>query len=391
MALVWKFLFYFGVMTLPFYPFNSGGIQPSHAVLALAFAVLLVNASFRLQVNLFGKIYLLMVVYIMLREITAAMGNSNVLSLLSPIYFLFNLMVLMLTHNLSVRESKLNLAVMVSGLVAMLGVIIIGVSFVRGDMTMRAIGTFNNPNQLGYFSVCFLSLSYLFYACKMISGKVFVGLMCIGFFCGFVSLSKSAILSNIVVLLAFLLSISFKNKVLILTSMIFLFMVVFVNDLVPIELIQSSELYYRFDRFGQESDSSLASRGYLLIFESGILHLIFGMGKEGVKAYFGLETHSSIMSMLNSYGLVGLIFFLVLLAVWFLEIYRAFGFEGFMGICLPAVLYGLAHNGNRFVIFWLLVGASLSIARTTFQARAERLNPDVSPDQTLQNPVNKVV
>lgn len=389
MASVWKIIFYFGVMTLPFYPFNSGGVQPSHAMLAIAFAIMVLHLNLKIKVNLLGKVYLLMTVYILLRELTVTLGSTNLLSLLSPIYFLFNFMVLVIVHNLDVQKSKLSLAVFLSGIIAMLGVALIGVSFVREETTFRAIGTFNNPNQLGYFSVCFLSLSFLFYICGRVSVKMFLALMAVGFFCGFVSLSKSAIVSNMMVLFAFLLSINLGKKILILLSMFLILVVVILYDLIPVELIQSSELYYRFDKFGQESDSSLASRGYLLVFESGPFHLMFGMGKQGVKDYFGLETHSSIMSMLNSYGLIGLLFFLILIAIWFYEIYRAFGISSFMGICLPVILYGLAHNGNRFVMFWLLVATSLSLARLRVQARMKNNERNTSLGGVSLSSVNR--
>ena len=384
MASLWKTIFYLGVMTLPFYPFASGGVQPSHALLALAFGIMLVHKGFRLQMDLLIKVYMFMTVYVMLRELTVTMDNSDIASLLSPIYFVFNLMVLMLVYHVDEERSNLKMAVILSGCIATLGVVILGVSFVRAETTFRAIGTFNNPNQLGYFSVCFLSMSYLLYSCGRVSTRFFLVLMGIGFFCGFVSLSKSAIVSNLMILIAFLLSINLKRKVIVFFSLCATIAIVITNDLIPVELIQSSELYYRFDKLGQESDSSLASRGYLLFFENGPIELLFGMGSEGVKAYFGQETHSSIISMLNSYGLIGLFVFLFLLAIWFLKINQAFGFVGFLGICTPAVLYGLAHNGNRFVMFWLLVAMSVSMARTTIQARRERFAENNAPDQPVQ-------
>lgn len=384
MASLWKTIFYLGVMTLPFYPFASGGVQPSHALLALAFGIMLVHKGFRLQMDLLIKVYMFMTVYVMLRELTVTMNNSDIASLLSPIYFVFNLMVLMLVYHVDEERSNLKMAVILGGCIATLGVLILGVSFVRAETTFRAIGTFNNPNQLGYFSVCFLSMSYLLYSCGRVSTRFFLVLMGIGFFCGFVSLSKSAIVSNLMVLIAFLLSINLKKKVIVFFSLCAAIVIVITNDLIPMELIQSSELYYRFDKLGQESDSSLASRGYLLFFESGPIELLFGMGSEGVKAFFGQETHSSIISMLNSYGLIGLFVFLFLLAIWFLKVNQAFGFVGFLGICTPAVLYGLAHNGNRFVMFWLLVAMSVSMARTTIQARRERFTENTAPEQPVQ-------
>src|SRR5690606_1287440 len=63
----------------------------------------------------------------------------------------------------------------------------------------RAVGTFNNPNQLGYFSVCILSLAYLLYRDEYLSYFAAFVVFVIAIFLSITSLSKAAMIANFIV------------------------------------------------------------------------------------------------------------------------------------------------------------------------------------------------
>ena len=64
--------------------------------------------------------------------------------------------------------------------------------FFFGELDYRYHSTFNNPNQLGYFSACCFSLIYLFYRNNFISYYLMFFLMLLLIFISILTLSKAA-------------------------------------------------------------------------------------------------------------------------------------------------------------------------------------------------------
>ena len=79
----------------------------------------------------------------------------------------------------------------------------------------------------------------------------------------------------------------------------------------------------------------------------------------------GHEVHSTLGSVINNYGFLGLILFSAVLAIWAFRLWQSYGAVGMISIAGPAMLYGITHNGIRFTIFWLLFAASMAMARNT--------------------------
>jgi len=78
-----------------------------------------------------------------------------------------------------------------------------------------------------------------------------------------------------------------------------------------------------------------------------------------------LEIHSSIGTVFFSYGVIGLTLFILFLGN------LAFRAKLAMGIYLiPALVYGLTHQGLRFSFFWLLIGCLMNVAARQLQASA---------------------
>ena len=162
---------------------------------------------------------------------------------------------------------------------------------------------FNNPNQLGYFSLCGFSF-YLWRAMFTDITLKRILILC-GYF-GFVilSFSKGAIVS---ILIAFLLFI-YKSKnsgfgdFVIFVSASTLAMFAFPGI--------GEEAFNRISNIGGQTDDSLEARGYFVIFEYPEA-LVFG---QGGGSYLDRgdphEIHSTYANILVSYGIAGLIGFL---------------------------------------------------------------------------------
>lgn len=66
--------------------------------------------------------------------------------------------------------------------------------------------------------------------------------------------------------------------------------------------------------------------------------------------------------------------FCVALAVWTVRLWQIDGFVGMLCLTGPAILNGVAYNGVRFIILWLLF-ASLETVLNRQAARAVRGSP----------------
>ena len=101
-----------------------------------------------------------------------------------------------------------------------------------------------------------------------------------------------------------------------------------------------------------DADDTLAGRGYDRIWNNAE-YIIFGAGEGAVyrfDTFLGGEIHSSVGTLLFSYGILGLLLFLY-----------ALGRLGIQDrVCIKYILviliYGLAHQGLRSTHFWIFLG-----------------------------------
>lgn len=259
-----------------------------------------------------------------------------------------------------VKQSILN-GCLVSCLISIIGLYI-------GDQSVRAIGFFNNPNQLGYHGL--LLVSFVFLCAKerfeMKSLLIIVG----SFWLIISSASKAALLGSFFLVISYYIftkeSKGKKNRI----FSVFIVLIVFV----VIYLLLYSDNYWissnrqisfmrnRLFTMQTENDSDLGSgRGYNRIGEMGI-NLLWGMGEGGYERFSvmrGAEIHSTYASFIVSYGLIGitwLIFFFVLIvrSNSFIESLRK------AMILSGLLLYGISHNGIRNTLLWIFFAVVLS-------------------------------
>jgi hypothetical protein len=221
---------------------------------------------------------------------------------------------------------------------------------------IRATGTFNNPNQLGYWSL-------LVAACYVVTrGEaklkwLDVLVLCALAYTAALSLSKAAMLS-ILAMLAFALwfqGLSTRLRWAVAATVVFGTAVVLAQPGV-LEVGDgeglSSRVVERFEDIGNQKDDSLVQRGYdrIWLFPE---YLFFGAGEgayERFRTGIATEMHSTFGTILFSYGLPGAALFLFVLWV----IFRRAPLRHLVYF-IPVCLYGITHQGLRFGEFWIFL------------------------------------
>ncbi|MCH3884615.1 hypothetical protein [Tenacibaculum aquimarinum] len=218
----------------------------------------------------------------------------------------------------------------------------------------RGVIFFNNPNQLGYYSLSMLTIITILL--QKIQLKKLTIFIIIGLSAYLVLFSGSrAALAGILLLgginmyqLGF--KLNFGYLILILTFFICLPFVIN-SDFVQkkIDLIES-----RNNRNTHSNISEAQIRGYDRIYlNPQYIFLGAGEGKnDRFTSHHELEIHSAFGTMLFSYGILGL---LLLLSI----INESIKKNRLLGavILLPILVYNITHNGLRNSLLWGILGA----------------------------------
>lgn len=354
------FFFGFGVALSPVYLGESGGFQLAHIFLlaALVFGLRRIFPLTRIDVLL--GCYL---AYACVREGLAIIGGAAITTLLPVAQLAFGFCVFLLARASFSDAPALRPLVkwcFVGTAVAVVGVLVLGSSGLEAEGAARAIGTFNNPNQLGYFGVLMGSIAILLSQRGVLSQKqAFLLILACTYLC-VVSLSKSAMGSAVIIVLAYFAQ-SFSRRTL---QFGFVVLVVLISLNIALEMgwlrfpaLEDFAAYRRIIGAAKENDTSFAVRGYSILDNASWSDVIFGLSSAGVAALRGgYEVHSTYMAPIGAYGLVGGGLFILFLLYLSVSTIGRFGMLGFFGVLLPTLLYGVAHNGGRTALFWCLAG-----------------------------------
>ena len=214
---------------LPIYAFPSGSMQFSHMLLLLTslvylFSIYVESDSYKFAVRTVEglsqlKIYILQrfrspklktrfstasllfsfVLYVFFREVMAFSLELNMQCLLAAAYMFYNFIIFATVKSwisLSPDSSEVLKNGFTSAIaVTVLGLFVFGFKIYEESAGGRAVSTFNNPNQLGYFSICILSISAILFFESVVSRFEFFILVSFCTFIAIASLSKAAMVS----------------------------------------------------------------------------------------------------------------------------------------------------------------------------------------------------
>ncbi len=343
-----------------FYVFNTGTAQPADITLAMM-ALVITSPSLFLQFVTEQKTALFFVIWVTLVQMMWAALTFKWQFTLFMTFYIFNMMILVLTYSLRCRAPAEFDRIIMLGLKLSI-VVQFGVVVAEG-VGSRAAGSFLNPNQLAYWGVLALSMMLVIRrSATKLSDLPFIALGC---FTVIASLSRAGVIA-VVLLLAiwawYGLRTPFRRLAVAVIS--FALISLALAGGMGGRLTDSDGVGGRFEqRVATRSvDNPLEGRNYDRI-TNFPQYTILGAG-EGYYSRFqpswspklAIEIHSSFATMLFSYGVVGLLLFMGT----FYSAIRAVPLSVGAYI-LPALTYGITHQGLRFSFLWILVGILCSM------------------------------
>lgn len=348
-------------ITIPFYLWDSGLPQISDFFMVLLLVVYLIktrgNIKYTNEAKSFLLVGLLFVFHTTFVNVVWMFLMEDISSFIDkPFFYIYNYFIAVLIISLcTYYNEKIYFLIYNSLIVSVLLQIII--LFINGGYTGgRMTGSFNNPNQLGYYAL--LTTSILIVLSNRLKIKPFWFL--ITYFSNtlliLASLSSTTIISFII-LTIFFTFFKMKNKNLKRKFVLFLLIILIVIFIMYTQTnffeksLMMEGLQIRSRTLENKTSGIITERGYNRISEYPE-YWIFGAGEGAYFKKFGInmEFHSILGNIQVSYGIIGLILFLRLLYISikknnFNELY----------ILISVLIYGITHNGIRNSLLWILL------------------------------------
>lgn len=338
------------LLGLPFYVFPDRFPQPAYLVIPIIAMILyfehfrpgrlrFVSDDRQILISL-----VLFVLYTIIVPLIWFLWLGNAQMLFYPAFYLFNLLIFWVVLSLRAVHGGYFDVVTEKSIVVALVLQLVLLPLVGSQGELRQSLFFNNPNQLGYYALLSSTAILLLHERSGIAKRwVLIGSGG-AFVLGVLSLSRSALSS--MVLLFLLAGRHRPRRLLVMGATIGLAVLV---TWISLPQLARERLFLRT----RGSTDSLAGRGY----DRMINHpefLLFGAAEGGFDRFESAqpgEIHSSFGTILFAYGLPGLIFF----ALFLVMVLRRSGGTSWM-LLAPALVYGLTHQGLRFVMFWVFLG-----------------------------------
>lgn len=367
------------IFLIPLYVFKSGLPQPGDIFLIALVPVALRGWNGRLfrRAHVTFKPLFWFTAWVCMVDYAwaAILGNFGLFGpdtfVLFPIYYVYNTLLFLVALVLFQRygDAFLRLTIYVIYLTIFLQV---GSSFLSVGGARGAL-FFNNPNQLGYYALlvaCLIVLLHWRLRLRLVVSSF--ALTCCGYLAA-VSASRAAI-AGIAILFALLV---FSNPRVILGVSAAAIALMFVGGPVSTAIDASQDRV----RNRKSHVGFFAERGYDRIWEHK-QYLVFGAGEGGLSRFstIQMEIHSSLGTVVFSYGLVGTLFFLAFM--W--RLIRGAPLR-YIAVLIPPLAYTAAHQGLRFTMFWVLLAVFVALKPAVVAAKVPRVVK--SPTYPRANPL----
>ena len=289
---------------------------------------------------------------------------------LGATYYLFNLGLLVVCLRIGTLHPKATFLTLAYA-VALSAVIQAASAALSYDSArLRQIASFNNPNQLGYWSLLSLCIFWSITGREKIKWYIQAPTAICLIYTAATSLSKSSMIAT-----AFLCLLHFGRK----PKLLFILLLGIVPAYFVLENTALLErVSSRMHSIGEQQDDSLEARGFPRIVEYPE-YILTGAGEGGLFRFDEAdesnqevqihEIHSTFLTILFSYGLVGAAAFLA--AIW--RLYRISFDRSFLYV-LPPFFYGLTHQGLRFSFLWLLLAVVAVLGMTGDRSATKRVS-----------------
>jgi hypothetical protein len=355
-------------VTSIFYVFPSGNPQPADFLLLLTIVTTLLVVWRRLPGEQVLYIALgLFVGWVVLVNVVWYFVHPDFLFLKKTSFYLYNVLVILFVVSAGYHDwQRLKVVIWWSCVIALVAQLVY-IEFFYVAVGRRATGTFNNPNQLGYWALLVMACLGVVKERSPL-GIVDILALGVGSYIVMLSLSKAASISGMLLVLLIILFCKCQRPAGLLLAAAVIFGVLFqvvsgglVERFMSLEPV--ANLDHRLSTIGKSEDDNLMHRGYVRLFQNP-QYLAFGAGEGGFERLTqdaekqGKEFHSTLGTILMSYGLVGLVSFGLLLFVIFAR--APLASIAYLG---PVMLFSITHVGIRFSIFWVFLGIVYAQAR----------------------------
>ena len=308
-----------------FYVFPPGAPQPADVLLmsTLAAGMLLLQLRLPQDQALYLTLGLFLCWVTLVNAIWFLQLNDAAL-LKKTLFYWYNAAVFLFSatlglHCLERLERLVRWACVVALLVEVLFLVLIW-----DETTLRAWGSFNNPNQMGYWALMTTTCMAVASRRARLAPLDLLALGA-GMYIVALSLSKAASIAFMILIALIVLSRGWRRSVALPLAAALAIALVLELSTGAVstrfsEIQTASALADRLASIGEQKDNSLAHRGYARILENPH-YLALGAGEGGFErlneAGRDQEFHSTLGNLLMSYGTVGLGLFLALVLVVF--------------------------------------------------------------------------
>src|SRR5699024_4487716 len=200
------------ILTYPIYIWSSGIPQIGDFIGIILIILVLLQVK-KIKLNRIMIISLILLFYITIVNLVwGIILNEHINSFMSSSWYIYNIFIMFIfiivIQNYSKTLDVIKYAVITTIIIQFTIVMIVP------NPNFRAIGTFNNPNQLAYFILLYLILFYLLNKIKPVNNFIFWSITFAGVIITLYSLSKATIISvSILVLIEILIRIKKESKI----------------------------------------------------------------------------------------------------------------------------------------------------------------------------------
>lgn len=326
----WLFLLY--LLLKPFYIFESGTLQPSDAILVVCFFYYIcISRKSKLFQCSIDIILLIFVAFVFVINLIYYLIYFETEFIVSSMYYVFNLMLVLVFRTLVLDRSFLKKLFMVCriNLWVQLGIYVTGLGRFYVDAngeTGRYLGSFNDPNQFAFFCFCLVLTMFMITQFDSVDAHINILDYMLLVFMVYVSSSTGMFLAICVFFFSYILTMIFssagrrnpakrKQAVHVLVTVMIVAIAVLLMKNTLGDIVENSMIY---QRIMEKLSMSETSGGTTVWQDRNIdkvylypLQNLFGAGQgyyyRFSRAYSSGEIHSTLLSILFCYGVVPLL------------------------------------------------------------------------------------
>lgn len=340
---LWSIPFYFGpsglpqpgnVLLLPLLPLAVGGWNGRFEVRALRFL--------RALILFVGWVWIINYGWGLVTERLSLSTFGHV-----PLYYTFNTIMVFIALVLARRHGENFFRVTFYATLTVSLFLVAASRVYRGEGGIRASLFFNNPNQLGYWSLLAATTIVVCHRnVRLGIVRTLAGLLA-SVYLAVLSGSRAAV--GGILILSLLLVVS-SPRVLIVAAVASLALLVLGGD--PADALDPQGL--RALQRGSRGTSFSDERAYSRIWEFKE-YVLIGAGESANDRFVHegqheREIHSTVGTVIFSYGVIGFVLFTQLC----LRLIRGLNVRTAI-LLLPVMMYSVAHQGLRFSMFWIVI------------------------------------